>query len=333
MVTQGISPRALAVRQPCLSGKEILGQALESRPSCPLCAAGPERQDFVTDQVFGSRDQRSAFYRCRDCDVHFQHPGLTPEQEKKFYADEFEAFMESRAGVAAGWRSAEGHIRANEPNRLRRMEYLRPLLLPGGKVLEVGCSTGFMLYPLIAAGHDCVGVEPSGNFSEYLKQKGIRSFPSVEELIRTDAGRTFDLVMHFFVLEHITEPKNFLRQQLKLLRPGGTLVFEVPNVADPLLVLYQIPAFDGFYWSIAHPWYFSEKSLDHLLVSMGVPYEIRRDQRYDLSNHMVWARDGRPGGMGRFSHLWGDEFDRQYKQALIRGGTCDTLIGILRKPK
>lgn len=331
-MTQGMSPRALDIRQPCLSGKEILGQALESRPSCPLCAAGSEHQDFVTDQVFGSRDQRSAFYRCRDCDVRFQHPGLTPEQEKKFYADEFEAFMESRAGVAAGWRSAEGHIRANEPNRVRRMDYLRPLLPPGGKVLEVGCSSGFMLYPLIAAGHDCVGVEPSGKFSEYLNQKGIRSFSTVDELIQTDLRGTFDLVMHFFVLEHITKPKIFLCQQLDLLKPGGNLVFEIPNVADPLLVVYQIPAFDRFYWSVAHPFYFSEKSLHHLLVSVGAPYEILRDQRYDLSNHMVWARDGKPGGMGRFSSFFGKELDRRYKESLIQGGTCDTLVGILRKP-
>ena len=190
-----------------------------------------------------------------------------------------------------------------------------------------------MLYPLVAEGHDCVGVEPSGKFSEFLKQKGIYNFSSVDELRRTEPRGMFDMIMHFFVLEHITTPQPFLRQQLDLLRPGGILVFEIPNVADPLLVVYQIQAFDHFYWSMAHPWYFSEKSLHYLLASVGVPYEIRGDQRYDLSNHMVWARDGRPGGMGRFSHFWGDELDRQYKQALIRGGTCDTLIGILRKPK
>ena len=290
-------------------------------------------QEFVTDQVFGSRDQASAFYHCHQCDVRFQHPGLTPEQEKKFYVEEFEAFMESRAGIAGGWQSAEEHVRANEPNRVRRMDYLQSLISLRSRILEVGCSSGFMLYPLIGAGHSCAGVEPSGKFSEFLKQKGIHALTSVEELVRTDLRGTFDLVMHFFVLEHIAEPRPFLRQQLDLLKPGGTLVFEIPNVADPLLVVYQIPAFGRFYWSVAHPWYFSEKSLRHLLASVGVPFEIRRDQRYDLSNHMVWARDGKPGGMGRFSRFLGSQLDRLYKQSLIQSGTCDTLIGILRKPK
>ncbi|MBK6632555.1 MAG: NAD-dependent epimerase/dehydratase family protein [Betaproteobacteria bacterium] len=42
---------------------------------------------------------------------------------------------------------------------------------------------------------------------------------------------------------------------------------------------------------------------------------MRRDQRYDLSNHMVWARDGKPGGMGRFTPQLGAEVEDAYRQA------------------
>ena len=103
------------------------------------------------------------------------------------------------------------------------------------------------------------------------------------------------------------------------------------NVADPLCSIYEIPAFERFYWSIAHPWYFSEQSLHYLLKQLGLPYEILRDQRYDLSNHMVWARDGKPGGMGRFTNKLGLELDEIYKQTLIQIGKCDTLIAIISK--
>ena len=44
---------------------------------------------------------------------------------------------------------------------------------------------------------------------------------------------------------------------------------------------------------------------------------------------MVWARDGRPGGMARFTPLLGQELEDGYRQALIRSGKCDTLIGII----
>jgi SAM-dependent methyltransferase len=225
----------------------------------------------------------------------------------------------------------EDHIRANEPTRTRRMRYLAPRLPKNADVLEVGCSSGFMLYPLVEAGHRCTGVEPSGAFSEYLRSRGLPVVTSFEQLPEVARGKRFDVVMHFFVLEHIAQPVAFLNEQLSLLKPGGHLVFEIPNAADPLYSVYDIPAFERFYWSVAHPWYFSEASLRYVLDEVGRPYEIQLDQRYDLSNHMVWARDGRPGGMGRFTSQLGAELEETYKQALIRARKCDTLIGIIRK--
>ena len=94
--------------------------------------------------------------------------------------------------------------------------------------------------------------------------------------------------------------------------------------------IYDVPAFDRFYWSVAHPWYFSEDSIHYLLNQLGQLYEILRDQRYDLSNHLVWARDGKPGGMGRFTETLGSEIEENYKQTLIRIGKCDTLVGIIK---
>ena len=297
---------------------------------CPLCRAGLESQSVVTPRVYGGEGVDRAFFHCCRCDVRYMFPGLTAEQETRFYASEFEGFMAGRAGVSGGWRRVEDHIRANEPTRLRRMRYLKRHLEGSLSILEVGCSSGFMLQPLIDLGHECLGIEPSGLFSEDLRRRGIRTYESLEQLASSDeARRRFDLVMHFFVLEHIAQPRPFLEAQLALLKPAGKILFEVPNVADPLYSVYDIPAFERFYWSIAHPWYFSEASLRFLLEQVGRPYGILLDQRYDLSNHMIWARDGRPGGMGRFTAVLGQELEETYRQALIRRGRCDTLIGII----
>ncbi|MDD5298978.1 MAG: class I SAM-dependent methyltransferase [Gallionella sp.] len=296
---------------------------------CPMCLAGREKQSVVTPHVYGGNVRGHAFFHCQDCDVRYQYPGLTPEEEVRFYAAEFEGFMAGRAGNKGGWDKAEDHIRANEPTRLRRMKYLQPILAKGASLLEVGCSSGFMLFPLAEAGHDCVGIEPSGVFSEYVKERGLPVYESLNQLRQLAVRSQFDAILHFFVMEHIAQPRAFLEAQLALLKPGGKIIFEIPNAADPLYSVYDIPAFERFYWSVAHPWYFSESSLHYLLGQLGRPYEILRDQRYDLSNHMVWARDGRPGGMGRFTEALGSELEESYKQALIRNGKCDTLIGII----
>jgi 2-polyprenyl-3-methyl-5-hydroxy-6-metoxy-1,4-benzoquinol methylase len=299
---------------------------------CPLCNACADNQAVVTSHVYGSDEKCSrAFFHCNSCDVRYQFPSLTPEEEARFYAAEFEGFMASRAGVAGGWQKAEDHVVANESTRQRRMKYIAPHLTTGASILEVGCSSGFMLLPLSNSGYVCTGVEPSGVFSDFVKSKGLSIYDSLDDLKKSRPNELFDMILHFFVLEHIADPVDFLKIQLSLLKPGGKIIFEIPNAADPLYSVYDIPSFERFYWSVAHPWYFNEVSTQYLLKKLGLPYEIIREQRYDFSNHMVWARDGKPGGMGRFTETLGAEFDESYKQALIKTGNCDTLVGIVTK--
>ena len=299
---------------------------------CPLCNACSSSQSVVTNHVYGSvKKSYRAFFHCNECDVRYQFPRLTPEEENRFYVAEFEAYMDGRAGVSGGWHSAESHIIANENTRMRRMIYLEPHLGKGSRILEIGCSSGFMIHPLIEAGHDCVGVEPSGVFSDFLKKKGLVVYPDIQKLRKERSLKKFDLILHFFVLEHIQEPLTFLREQLGILKKGGKLIFEIPNAADPLYSIFDIAEFERFYWSVAHPWYFSEASLKYLLSHLGCEYEVFREQRYDLSNHLIWARDGRPGGMGRFDEHFGDELNQMYKKRLIETGNCDTLVAVLTK--
>ena len=118
---------------------------------CPLCAAAGDRISVVTPHVYGDRGGR-AFFRCGACDAIFLHSGLSPEEEHRFYAAEFEGFMSGRSGDAGGWTQPERHIAANQPAVARRLRYLNEVLPPRGRVLEVGCSSGFMLYPLIETG-------------------------------------------------------------------------------------------------------------------------------------------------------------------------------------
>ena len=50
------------------------------------------------------------------------------------------------------------------------------------------------------------------------------------------------------------------------------------------------------------------------------------EQRYDLSNHMVWMADGKPGGQGRYSDALGKSVMTTYRDQLIKTWQCDTLF-------
>ncbi len=299
--------------------------------SCPLCGATAEHQSVVTDRVYGDDTGRAVFH-CGGCDVRYLFPGQSDDEEARFYAQEFEKFMVGRSAAGAGWEGPERHVAANESERRRRMGHLAKLLAPASRVLEFGCSSGFMLYPLADAGHRCVGIEPSGVFADYVRQRGLPVYRSLDELAAAEEKEAgFDLILHYYVLEHVRDPVQLLRRQLALLRPGGKIVFEVPNANDALTTVYDIAAYARFIWVVSHRWYFSEQSLARAMTAAGGTGEVRLDQRYDLSNHLVWARDGKPGGMGRFTAVLGSDIEEHYRQALIRTRRCDTLIGVLTR--
>jgi len=299
---------------------------------CPLCGADAAEQNVLSRHVYGAPPHISCF-RCGTCEVTYLHPVLTPEEKAQFYAEEFPAFMAGRAPDKGGWDESDEHVRANEPQRQRRMRYLERLLpAPGGRILDVGCASGFMLYPLAERGFHCAGVEPAERFADYVRGRGLPCFENWDALLGDPIGADgFDLIMHFFVLDHVAEPAAFLREQVAALRPGGRLVVEINSTDDAMLSVYGIDAFERFFYEVAQNYYFSYTSLGVLLDQVGAPYEILRDQHYGLSNHLTWALDGRPGGSGRFTDRLGAGIEDAYRAALVEAGTCDTLIGVVHK--
>ena len=293
--------------------------------SCKLCRARISKPEIVGYFVYGGKNKQK-FYRCPKCDVAFLYPTMTKDEESKFYAQEFDKFMERRAGKDFDWSGPESHIKSNQKQFKRRLRFLKEFITPGKSVLEIGCSSGFMLLPLKESGLEVVGVDPSNNFTSFLKKQGIVVYKSLEDIDESYRMKKIDLVIHFFVLEHVRKPIDFLKHSLELVAPGGVMIFEVPSRDDPLLTIYNIPSFQKFYWSAAHHFYFNRTSLEYVLKNVTDKYEIIPEQRYDLSNHITWALEGKPGGQGRYSLSFTPELEKAYLDSMIKTGHCDTLV-------
>ena len=95
-----------------------------------------------------------------------------------------------------------------------------------GKVLDVGCGT--MPYRSLLPADDCFGLEvgagpPHGGETVHLLYDG-RSFPL--------ADASLDGVLCNQVLEHVREPRRFLVETFRVLKPGGRLLLTVPFAWD-----------------------------------------------------------------------------------------------------
>lgn len=298
-------------------------------PNCRLCSSG-EGQTVRAEYVFGGTPEHK-FFHCAKCDAVYLYPVPTIEEEEAFYRNEFSKFMSKRVGDHRDWSNAEAHVATNQDQVGRRWKFLSPYLKKGMDVLEIGCSSGFMMNAFRDHGANPVGVEPSGEFLEFLHNHGHVAHESLADLKRNSPVKTFDLVTHFFVFEHIRDPFSFLSETHAMLNPGGTIVAEIPCVNDPLTSVYKIPAFERFYWSIAHHYYYSPKSLEYILGKLGMKYMLLPEQRYDLSNHIVWLMDGKPGGQGRFSHVFSEQLTQRYKEDLKARWLCDTIFCVITK--
>ncbi len=299
------------------------------KPSCRFCNAKPSLQSIKGEFVYGgTSDQR--FWKCDACQIIYLSPPLSEEEELSFYKKEFEKYMEKRTSGDKDWSSPERHFISNQGEVERRMPFLEPYLRKGQKILEIGCSSGFMLSALRDKGVDVYGLDPSEGFIEYVKSRGMPVYQTLEEL-KENHDLAFDVIIHYFVLEHIGKPVEFIRQYMGLLNDTGEMIFEVPCATDPLVELYKVPAFGKFYWSVAHHWYFNKESLSEVLNKAGYDFELFPEQRYDISNHMTWMQEGKPGGLGRFSRIFGDELDTLYKEKLKENWLCDTIIAVVKK--
>jgi SAM-dependent methyltransferase len=286
---------------------------------CRLCNA-EQNQNIRAENVFGGT-QEHKFYECSECGVIYLNPPLSEQEEEYFYKKEFEKFMSKRVGDHRDWSNAEKHVQTNKDQILRRWKFLEPHLANNKDILEIGCSSGFMMEAFRNYGLKTVGIEPSGEFLDFLHQKGFEAYEDLKHL----PEKKFDLIVHFFVFEHIRDPFDFLKSTFEMLNDGGVIVAEIPSATDPLTYIFNIPAFENFYWSIAHHYYYTPKSLKFILDKLGYKYELIPEQRYDISNHITWLMNGKPGGQNRFKFISSRTIE-SYKQDLKDAWLCDTIF-------
>lgn len=298
-------------------------------PNCALCNAGPTRQSVRASTVYGGAPTQ-AFWQCAECNAIYLYPPTSESDDLAFYESEFDKWMVKRSGDEAWVEPASQFPKWSGRELPLRGPWLKKLVKPGDRVLEIGSSSGFTLTFLRdEIGAIPVGIEVAPEYASFAnEEKGVTTYLSEDEMAAA-GEEPFDFVLHYYVLEHVTDPVAFLTGLLSHLKPNGKMIFEVPSATDPLTSLYQVPAFEEFYWWRAHHWYFTPDSLAHVLREVDRPFEIHPAQRYDISNHMVWMATGKPGGMGRYDHVFSEETRRSYAEDLKRSGHCDHLVAIV----
>jgi SAM-dependent methyltransferase len=292
---------------------------------CPFGHDGVRRR--IVDTVWEA--EGAAEYQCSECGIVFLHPIMTPEEERGFYGGDFTQYMAARG--QAGGADPEQSFEKWKPEGERRRALLEPWLEPGLSVLEIGSATAFLLEAIRPyVGDELVGIEPGEDFREFSRSRlGIEAHPTRDAV----ADRRFDLVLSYYVVEHLRDPVGELSRWRELLKPGGRVAIEVPNVDDALVRYWNVEAFDRFYWQKAHYFNYSHQTLAMVLTMAGFTgVETIPVQRYDISNHVHWLATGKPGGLGAYTDLLDERVNAEYARALRERWLCDTVMAVATRP-
>lgn len=282
------------------TAQALLGQSwpaedVERVETCPVCTC-PTRSllyNDAWDASFLVAPGRWSLWRCGQCSSAYLDPrpnaasiGRAYEQyythhDRAGVADPKGALAVIRRAFANGYRNERygGHaqpasrfgplIAAFTPELRTGIDYkFRYLRHPGpmSRVLDVGCGGGEWIAQAQAAGWHACGVDPDPVSVDRACARGLDvRMGSIDAW--SDLPGAFDAVTMSHVIEHVDDPRALLTAAFALLRPGGQLFVDTPNVDAASHARF------GRHWrgleTPRHLLLFTRRALDNLLEDIG----------------------------------------------------------------
>lgn len=228
---------------------------MEQEINCLIC--GSKKIKFFCEK------NRYNIYNCQDCKVGFVWP------EPANLADIYQAPY-YKGGFVCGQENKFGYVDYEEdkkPMRETFVSYLNIILklTTGKKIFDVGAATGYFLDLAKRAGWQTSGIEISEYAAKIACDKGHQVF--IGSLENLNNREKYDVVTMWDVLEHLADPKKYLKSVYDILHQEGILAINTINRSSWWARLW------GRNWQAIippeHLYYYSVESLKILLEQGG----------------------------------------------------------------
>jgi len=253
-------------------------------------------------------------------------PRPTPASQRELYQEQF--YESDKANYLSDMELERPYWDAIWTLRREMMEAALPP--DRRRLLDVGCSGGFLLDHFQQHGWQSAGIEPSPQAAHWARdQFGVEVFCG-DLLDESDlaANESFDAIHSSQVLEHVLEPEACVAKIAQLLAPEGIAFIEVPNDFN-LIQETARKKLDTKAWWVApdhHLNYFDYDSLSKLLDRSGLE-EIDRIASFPIEMFLLMGDDyiGDPS-LGKACH----QRRMRFEQSLIESGRVAELGTLYR---
>jgi 2-polyprenyl-3-methyl-5-hydroxy-6-metoxy-1,4-benzoquinol methylase len=232
-----------------------LGKERQESVSCPGCGA-EDAPLFLPCDGF-------AFVRCRRCALVYQNPRPVFDDLRRRYGGQYFSYeLENE-------RTFFGLMKMG----LRDIGFgqLTAGLEGTRTFLDIGCATGMLVESMKEAGWDARGVDLCRESAEYgMAHRGIKIIVGTLEEAAFPS-ESFSVVHFSHLIEHVPDPRAFLHEVRRVLRPGGYAVITTPNIDGFQARLFRQQ------WRSAiadHLTLFSKKTLERMIRETG--FDVRQ---------------------------------------------------------
>ncbi len=206
--------------------------------------------------------------RCRSCGLQYVSPRpLASDIVDAYSGGDDPAYVSQVAARERTFADAVAHIETILPGR--------------GRILDVGTAAGAFLAAARGRGWQVEGCEPNAWLAEWGSRHYGIPIRTGELFDQSFAPGSFDVVTLWDVIEHTPDPTRVIGTVRYLIRPGGVLVVNYPDIGS------WIARALGRRWpflSSVHLYYFTRETMRSLLERHGFEViEIRAHfQRLEL---------------------------------------------------
>lgn len=202
---------------------------------------------------------------CTYCGMVSLSSRMTANKLEAFYSSN--QFSEEFRGVHV----PNNDIRTSREQRARdKMRLIHKYLqkAPKGSVLEVGCSSGYLVRALSDEGYDAYGIDPSTGFAKYARDRyNLKVVAGMYPGELPKAwGREFAVIIMLHVLEHTDDPVAIVHAVFNMLSDGGLFILEVPDIERATTARKYL---HPHYFQKSHLWDFSARTVTTLLQKQG----------------------------------------------------------------
>lgn len=274
--------------------------------ACPLC--GSESHEVLYDLEV-------AVVRCRQCTMVYLNP--QPRVDHQGFYDEsyYRGSSTKKADTDNEDVLEEQKVDIRLESCQAVVDRVMKIVPNPGSWLDIGCGPGFLLSQAKARGWQCTGLDSSPFAPKIARERFGLDDVHTRLIEGVDfGGRLFDVISMQHVIEHIYEPVPTMQKILALLRPGGILYIETPDICSGSALREGA---DWLHIKIPeHVLYFSQQTLEMLM------------QKLHCEVLQVWRPVPGTGMMNRI--CGGQEQARRFYAVARRLPLFEALVGAVR---